>query len=73
MISKGDLVHYDKCGGIFQMSFPFSEPDAEGVAVVISQINCYYDDDGNTVHWAEVLTDNGDIKQIALDYLKPAN
>jgi len=73
MISQGDLVYYDKCGGIFQMSFPFSDPGAEGLAVVVSGLNQYTDVEGSVVHWVTVLVEDGTMKKIAVDYLRTAN
>jgi len=69
MIKPGDLVYYDKCGGPFQTVFPFSEKEARGIGVVISNVQSY-DYQGEEIQWAWVLDENGNKLDFALDYLE---
>jgi len=66
----GDLVYYDKCGGPFQMTFPFGEPNIRGIGIVVSEV-ATYEYQGEDIHWVWILDENGNKLDFALDYLEP--
>lgn len=69
-MSPGDLVYYDKCGGIAQTVFPFGEPYDQGVGMIVSYVMSY-DYEGDLVEWVWIIDENGNKVDFALDYLKP--
>jgi hypothetical protein len=58
-LSPGDLVYYDRYGGKWQTVFPFDDPNAQGLGIIVSEIMSYE-------------TDNGQMVEYLLDYLRPA-
>jgi hypothetical protein len=69
-LSPGDLVYYDKCGGPYQIVFPFAEQEAQGIGIVVSDVKSY-DYQGEDIQWAWILDENGNKVDFALDYLEP--
>jgi len=67
----GDLVFYDKCGGVIQTVFPFGDPYDQGLGIVVSKVMQYYWN-GEDVSWVWILDENGNQLDFALDYLKLA-
>jgi hypothetical protein len=65
----GDMVYYDKCGGIHQGVFPFSEPYDQGLGLIVSSIMTY-EYHGDDIFWAWILDENGNRIEISLDYLR---
>lgn len=70
MTHPGELVYYDKCGGLYWTVSPFTDPYEEGVGVVVSRVESYRNDVDEDVYWVEVLTEDGSRKKIAIDYLR---
>lgn len=70
MTSPGELVYYDRCGGILQTFFPFDNPHDAGIGVVVSDVKSYQNEAGDDVYWVEILDEDGTRKDIALDYLR---
>lgn len=70
-LSPGDLVYYDRYGGKWQTVFPFDDPNAEGLGMIVSNIMSYETNNG-TLLWAYILDENGQRVEYLLDYLRPA-
>ena len=69
-MSPGDLVYYDKSGGLYISGFPFSDPSVKGVGIVISEIKSY-DYGGEIIKWVKIINENGEQLDYSLDYLEP--
>ena len=69
-MSPGDLVYYDKCGGPYWTVFPFSEKDARGLGMVVSDVMTY-EYQGEDIKWTWIIDENGNKVDFALDYLEP--
>lgn len=65
----GDMVYYDKCGGIYQGVFPFNEPYDQGLGLIVSSIMTYKYH-GDDISWTWILDENGNRIEISLDYLR---
>jgi len=68
-MSPGNLVYYDKCGGLHWTVFPFAEKEARGLGIIISEIMTY-EYQGENIKWAWIIDENGNKADFALEYLE---
>ena len=69
-MSPGDLIYYDKSGGLYISGFPFSEPSVRGVGIIISDVKSF-DYGGEEIKWVKIITESGEHLDFSLDYLEP--
>lgn len=72
MTEPGNLVYYDKCGGPYWTVFPFSENDARGIGIVVSEISSH-DYEGENLRSVWILDEVGNKVEFALEYLEKVN
>jgi hypothetical protein len=70
IMNLGSLVFYDRFGGDRRSVFPFGDPQAVGIGLIVSEIKIQ-PLEVEDYQWVWIIDEEGNRVSYALDYLEP--